>query len=159
MNTYNKLVVIILLASIPVGCTSIPNKVPKLIEVSANAVDNQSAVSVAEWEESIAAANSAKKLLVLINSYVSTTDQSRISEEQKKSIENFSKGYPLVIKQIDKVIEQTEKPQKTLAKFEEITKAIRFANSYISKAVDENSRIEAMIDAITVLTKTGDKGE
>ncbi len=158
MKTYSKLVVI-LLVSILAGCASIPNKVPKLVEVSANAVDNQSAVTVAEWEKAIAAANSAKKLLVLINSYVSTIDQSKLPEEQKKSIENFSKGYPLVVKQVDKVIEQSEQPQQTLVKFEEITKAIRFANSYISKAVDENSRIEAVIDTVTELSKTGNKGE
>jgi len=158
MNIYTKLVVA-LLVSILAGCTSIPDKVPKLVEVSANAVDNQSAVTVAEWEAAIAAANSAKKLLVLINSYVSSIDQSKLSEEERKSLERFAKGFPVVIKQIDKVLEQSAQPQQTLVKFEKITKAIRFANSYISKAVDENSRIEAVIDAVTELTKIGDKGE
>ena len=158
MNIYTKLVVV-LLVSFLAGCASIPDKVPKLVEVSANAVDNQAAVTVAEWEAAIAAANSAKKLLALINSYVSSIDQSGLIEQERKSLEKFAKGYPVVIKQIDKVLEQSARPQQTLAKFEEITKAIRFANSYISKAADENSRIEAVIDAVGELTKKGDKGE
>ena len=141
------------------GCASIPSNVPKLVELSANAVDNQSAVTVAEWEAAIAAANSAKKLLVLINSCISTVDLSRLDEKQRKSIEDFSKGFPVVIEQIDKVLEQSEQPEKTLARFEEITKAIRFANSYISEAVDTNSRIEAVIDTLTELTKAGGKEE
>lgn len=158
MNIYTKLVVV-LLVSFLAGCASIPNKVPKLVEVSADAVDNQAAVTVAEWEAAIAAANSAKKLLVLINSYVSSIDQSGLTEQERKSLERFAKGYPVVIKQIDKVLEQSARPQQTLARFEEITKAIRFANSYISKAADENSRIEAVIDAVAELTKKGNKGE
>jgi|GEM_PF-4763987 len=141
------------------GCATIPSNVPKLVELSANAVDNQSAVTVAEWEAAIAAANSAEKLLVLINSYLSTIDQNGLDEKQRKSIEDFSKGFPVVIGQLDKVLEQVEQPEKILARFEEITNAIRFANSYISEAVDRNSRIEAVIDTLSELTKTGGKEE
>ncbi len=141
------------------GCSTIPDKVPKLVEVSTNAIDNQSSLVAAEWESAILAANSAKKLLIIINSYVEKIDQTKLPPEEKTSIKKFKKGYPFVLKQLDNVLEQKSQPQEILSKFEEITNAIRFANSYISKSADENSRLDSIIETITKLNTKISKEE
>lgn len=161
MNKIGKFGMVVLTVVIT-GCTSIPEKIPKLIEISANSVDNQSALVVAEWESSIAAVNSSKKMLELIHTYVISVDQSKLSASDKTSIGNFLKGYPYVIKQLDSVLSQKNEPQKSLSRFKDITNAIRLANSYVAKTVDENSRIEGVIESINSLRNKeteDDKGD
>jgi len=136
-----------------VSCTSIPEKVPELIEVSSHTIDNQSALAVAEWEGAIAAANASKKMLELINSFLSTFDRSALSSAEQKSISNFSRGYPIVIKQLEAVMAQKTAPQDYASKTKIITDAIRLANTYIARTVDENGRIEAVINSIQTLKK------
>jgi hypothetical protein len=135
------------------GCSSVPANIPTLVNKSAEAVDVQAALTVREWENAIKAADAAKKILVLIYPYVKTIDTTTLEKQERESIENFLKGYPHVIRQIDDVLKQKEKPESTLENFTEITDAIKFANTYISDAVDENARIDTVIDGVVKITE------
>jgi hypothetical protein len=138
------------------SCSSIPEKVPELIEVSTYKLDEQNQLAVAEWESAIAAANASKKLLSLIHPYLLSLNTSSFSQADKDSISNFLKGYPFVIRQLTNVIEQKSQTLVFQNNSKSITDAIRLANNYIAESVDENARIEAVINTIQSLKNKKD---
>lgn len=136
------------------GCSSIPSNIPNLINKTSNTIDHQAILSTNEWKASIATAKSSKMLLELIYGTLENIDKTTFTPEQKKSIEKFEKGYLIVLKQLNSIIEQQQEPEVTLENFEKLTNALRFANSYISKDIDEQERVNTVINGIIQLKKS-----
>lgn len=129
------------------GCTTIPSKVPELLDKTADKMDTQAAWVSSEWESSITANNSSSKLLDLIQPVIANLDQSKLDADSKSRITKFLSGYAPVKQQLSDSISQKESPSNARTNIEQLSKSVRFANGYI-KAVDENKRIEAVIDGM-----------
>lgn len=142
-----------------IGCTRIPTKVPELIEVSSNKVLEQNTLIISEWESSIAANNSAQKLLDLIYKNKDKIEAVLQDEESKNDFENFIKAYPVVKKQLSESVQQDENTQVLKNNVQNIIEAIKTANSYIAESVDENARINALIESIKSITNKENKNE
>ncbi|WP_215396888.1 hypothetical protein [Rheinheimera oceanensis] len=133
------------------ACVSIPEKVPELITISSNQIENQSAYAAREWEKAISASRSAYQLLELIQPLLQGLDPSTLSDDEKRALNNFTIAIVTVKSQLKTNIDNAHLPNNHLQNITKITGAINLANEYVSKAVDENSRIEAVIKNISSL--------
>lgn len=133
------------------ACVSIPEKVPELITISSNQIENQSAYAAREWEKAISASRSAYQLLELIEPLLQGLDPSTLSDDEKRALNNFTIAIVTVKSQLKTNIDNAHLPNNHLQNITKITGAINLANEYVSKAVDENSRIEAVINNISSL--------
>lgn len=133
------------------ACSSIPEKVPELITISSNQIENQSAYAAREWEKAISASRSAYQLLELIEPLLKGLDPSTLSDDKKGALNNFTTAIVTVKSQLKTNIDNADLPNNHLQNITKITRSINLANEYVSKAVDENSRIEAVIKDISSL--------
>ncbi|TXT35601.1 MAG: hypothetical protein FD135_4809 [Comamonadaceae bacterium] len=151
---------ILLLAFSLSACTSIPTKVPELLEKTADRVDTQSVWVTSEWEASIASNSSASKLLNLIHPIVTNIDQSQLDSDGKSRVAKFLQGYSQVQQRLESSISQQDSPANARSNFDKLSKSVRFANTYIEKSVDENKRVEAVIEGLTTIRESiQQKGE
>lgn len=142
------------------GCTSIPSKLPELLERTASTIDNQASWVASEWEASIATGNSGGKLLDIIQPFIASVDATKLDADGKNRVTKFLQGYVPVRKQLDDAAAQKDAPFGAKSNFSQLSKSIRLANSYLEKSVDENKRVDGVIEGLSTIRNTiKSKGE
>lgn len=140
------------------GCSTIPSKLPDLLGKTADSVDVQAAWVISEWENAILSGNSSLKLIDQILPVIKAIDPKTLNNDNKTAVDNFLRGVDPVKKHLQSTLDQNEMPKVAKDNFKTLSGVIRFANTYLEKVVDDNKRVESVIETVSSLPTKGKKG-